>query len=79
MPCWQCTDDEYLSPKCTDGTYLCVQCVDGAFLCLQCVDDKFPSKLIPLEGTVVTEAVKMTSKGVDTAGFVAVIVVFISF
>ena len=46
---------------------------------MQCVDDKFPSKLIPLEGTVVTEAVKMTSKGVDTAGFVAVIVVFISF
>ena len=37
-------------------------------VCLQCIDDKFPSKLIPLEGTVVTEAVKMTSKGKDSAG-----------
>ena len=77
----QYVDSKFLFLKCVDafpglefvdGKCPWLHCAEEVLPCsdvyLQCIDDKFPSKLIPLEGTVVTEAVKMTSKGKDSAG-----------
>ena len=74
-------DNKFLFSKCVDafpslefvdGKCPWLHCVEEVLpcgdVCLQCIDDKFPSKMIPLEGTVVTEAVKMTSKGKESAG-----------
>lgn len=74
--------DAFPSLEFVDGKCPWLHCVEEVLpcgdVCLQCIDDKFPSKMIPLEGTVVTEAVKMTSKGKESS-VLSYLILFIVF